>query len=104
MLEWSCLIQWKCWAKQAVSSPPLGLNLIRAQLKASCMPVTRVCEELRVINSEGQVDQRTSFIVEELFRVRRKGFAQEGAACLLLQSMAADTARSPPVMRCCFMR
>lgn len=60
--------------------------------QTGCLLVIRSCEDLRIINSEGQVDQRTSFIVEELFRVRRKGFAAEGTACLLLQCMAANVA------------
>ncbi|KAK9798931.1 hypothetical protein WJX73_002948 [Symbiochloris irregularis] len=40
------------------------------------------CEELRVINSEGQVDQRTSYLMEELFRIRRQGFALAGFVAL----------------------
>ena len=52
----------------------------------------RSCEELRIINSEGQVDQRTSFLMEELFRIRRKGFAAEGAAHPATECSAASGA------------
>ena len=33
---------------------------------------------LRTIASEGKVEQRTVFMIEELFRVRRVGFAESG--------------------------
>ena len=39
----------------------------------------RSMEDLRKIVAESQVEQRTTFLVEELLRIRRVGFEASGA-------------------------